>query len=213
MKKYNIILADDHPFLIDGIANILKENIRFNIMFIVTNGIQLMSVLELHKPDLVLLDLNMPLMDGIQCLIKIKAQYPSIKVLILSNYKQHEMIEEVKRMKADGYLVKDTSASELNKAIKNILSNETYFPIEAQLKTVENTDLFFDDFFYKYELTKREVEIIKFYSEGKNTLQIAESLFVSEFTINTHRRNIYKKLNLKNFVSLLNFAKNNLIVP
>lgn len=207
--KHKIILADDHPFLLDGISTVLNELPGLVIAAIAQNGFELMDAVAREKPALVVLDLNMPGYDGLQCLQKIKARYAETKVLVLSNYNQPELIQEVKKMLADGYLIKNSSAAELKEAVETILSGKKYFPNATELKAMPDDSYFFDSFLKKYQLTKREVGIIHLICQGMGSKQIAASLFLSELTINTHRRNILRKLEIKNVAGLVNFAKEN----
>lgn len=209
MKINRLLLADDHQFLLEGILTILKEIPFIEIITTVNNGYELMDAVTKHKPDMVILDLNMPGYDGLQCLEKIKNNHNEIKVLVLSNYNQPELVMEVKRMRADGYLVKNSSAVQLTDAVTSILSGSTCFPALIELKTINVDSLFFDEFLKKYQLTKREVEIIKMVCGEKSTKKIAAELFLSELTINTHRRNILRKIKVNNVAGLLNFAKQN----
>ena len=204
-----IVLADDHQFLLEGIMTILKDMPSVEIVATAQNGFELMDAVATHKPSLVILDLNMPGYDGLQCLQKIKDNYNGVKVLVLSNYNQPELVEEVKKMKADGYLVKNSSAAQLKQTIETILSGAQYFPAHSELKTLPDDSYFFDEFLKKYQLTKREVGIIRMICREMSTKEIAASLFLSELTINTHRRNILRKLEVKNVAGLMNFAKQN----
>lgn len=206
--KSKIVLADDHPFLMEGIISVLKDIPGIEIAATAQNGFDLMNLVEKHRPGIVLLDLNMPGYDGLQCIKKIKTAYAKIKVLVLTNYSQPELIEEVMRMEADGYLIKNSSSSELKNAIAEILKGNTYFPLSKQ-KALPDDSYFFDEFLKKYQLTKREVEIIQMVCKEMSTKQIANNLFLSELTINTHRRNIFKKLDIKNVAGLINFARQN----
>ncbi len=209
MTINKVILADDHRFLLEGILTILKEMPSLEIAAAAQNGFELMEAVAKQKPQLVILDLNMPGYDGLQCLQKIKAQFPATKVLILTNYNQPELVEEVKKMNADGYLIKNSSAAELKEAVAGILSGNKHFPTVHQLAPVTGDSHFFDEFLKKYQLTKREVEIIKMVCSEMSTKQIAATLFLSELTINTHRRNVFRKLNLNNVAGLINFARQN----
>jgi len=204
-----VVLADDHQFLLEGITSILKELSSIEIVATAQNGLELMDAVARERPQLVVLDLNMPSYDGLQCLQKIKTNFPETKVLILTNYNQPELVEEVKKMQADGYLLKNSSAAELRRAIENILAGNRHFPSQQELKVIPDDSYFFDDFLKKYQLTKREVEIIRMICKEMSTRQIAAALFLSELTINTHRRNILRKLEVKNVTGLMNFAKQN----
>ena len=207
--KHKIILADDHPFLLDGLKMVLKDFSSLTISATAQNGYDLMALVEKELPALVILDLNMPIYDGFQCLRKIKANFPFTRVLILSNYVQAELIEEVKKMGADGYLMKSSSTVELRAAIERILTGRKYFPSAAEPEKIPEESFYLDDFLKKYQLTKREVGIIRMICHEMSSKEIAEGLFLSELTINTHRRNILRKLELKNVAGIINFAKQN----
>lgn len=207
--KNKIVLADDHHFLMEGIISILKDMPGIEIAATAQNGFELMDIVEKHRPAMVILDLNMPGYDGLECLKKIKAAYAKTKVLVLSNYSQPELIEKVMSMEADGYVVKNSSSSELKQAVEDILSGKKYFSRLADQRSLPGDSYFFDEFLRKYQLTKREVEIIRMVCKEKSTKQIAKDLFLSELTVNTHRRNIFKKLDVKNIAGLINFARQN----
>ncbi|MEO5948314.1 MAG: response regulator transcription factor [Chitinophagaceae bacterium] len=209
MKCSKVVLADDHQFLLEGILSILKEEPDLEIVATALNGIELMDVVAKQKPQLVILDLNMPGYDGLQCLQKIKADFTETKVLVLTNYIQPELVEEVRKMKAEGYLIKNSSAAELKEAVKTILAGGVSYPASDELKSISDDSYFFDEFLKKYQLTKREVQIIRMVCQEKSTKQIAAELFLSELTINTHRRNILRKLELNNVAGLMNFAREN----
>ena len=212
MIASRIVLADDHPFLLEGLQNILKEEAPLEIVACVQNGIELMNAVLEYRPEIVIMDLNMPGFDGLQCLRKIKTNYPETKILVLTNYNQPELVEEVDKMQGDGFLVKNCSSVQLKEAIAIILSGGKYFPGAQELKPVVENSYFFDSFLKKYQLTKREVEIIKMVCNEKGTKQIAEELFLSEFTIQTHRRNILRKVEVKNVAGLINFARENCLL-
>ncbi len=212
MVVNKIILADDHQFLLEGVLTILKDEPTIEVVATAQNGFELLDAVAKHSPDLVILDLNMPGYDGLQCLKKIKLNFPRVKVLILSNYSQPELVDDVKKNKAEGYLIKNSSAAILKEAISAILSGSHYYPDSRELKPVPDDSYFFDEFLKKYQLTKREVEIIKMVCCEMTTKEIAATLFLSELTINTHRRNILRKLEIKNVAGLVNFAKQNQLI-
>ena len=210
--NYKIVLADDHRFLLDGITTVLKEMPGVEIVATVHNGFELMDAVAREMPDLVITDLNMPGYDGLQCLQKIKINYATIKVLVLTNYIQPELVDEVKKMQADGFLNKNSTAAELKEAVEIILAGQKYFPAATEMNPLTDDSYFMDDFLKKYQLTKREVGIIRMISREMSTKEIAAQLFLSELTINTHRRNIFRKLEIKNVAGLMNFAKQNLLL-
>jgi DNA-binding NarL/FixJ family response regulator len=208
MKKFKLILADDHDYLVEGILSILKGMTQVEISAVAKNGFELMDAVAQKNPDLVILDLNMPGFDGLQCLQKIKAGYPATKVMVLTSYSQPELISEIKKLQAEGYLVKDSSATQLVEAIEQILSGKKHFPAMV-INNSSDSPFFIDGFLKRYSLTKREVDIIRLICREMSTKEMAASLFLSELTINTHRRNILKKLDIKNVAGLVNFAKEN----
>jgi DNA-binding NarL/FixJ family response regulator len=209
---YKVVLADDHQFLLEGISAVLKELPSIEIVATAQNGKKLMDDVAREKPDLVILDLNMPGYDGLQCLQRIKKGYPAIKVLILTNYNQPELVEEVQKMGADGFLVKNASSVELKEAIQSVIEGRSFYPAPSSISSLQEDSYFFDDFLKKYQLTRREVEIIKLVCREMSTKEIAASLFLSDLTVNTHRRNILRKLDVKNVAGLVNFAKEHMLL-
>ncbi|HEY5465199.1 MAG TPA: response regulator transcription factor [Hanamia sp.] len=206
MTDKRIIIADDHPLFLEGLHSVLEKIKGVDLLATVTNGRQLIDCLQQYNPDIVLLDLNMPRLDGIETLKILKSQFPKIRVIVLTSYYQPELKREIKLLGADGYLSKNSSANLIEEAIKTVAAGNTWFtddsPVEAS-----PSPFFIDDFMKKYQLTKREVEIIRMIVAGIPTREIGERLFVSEFTINAHRRNICRKLNVHTPVGLINFAK------
>jgi DNA-binding NarL/FixJ family response regulator len=211
MKKYRVVLADDHPFLLEGIATMLREMPQLEIVATVKNGFELMEAMPLLDPHLVLLDLNMPGYDGFQCLQKIKTGYPGAWVIVLTSYSQPEFIEEIKKLRADGYVVKDSSAIQLKEVIGKIINGKKHFP-EPLTNASHGSAFFVDGFLKKYSLTKRELDIIRLVCREMSTKEMAAALFLSELTINTHRRNILRKLDIKNVAGLVNFAKEHQLI-
>ena len=210
--RRQVVLADDHQLLAEGIKAIIEEIENITITSIVHNGTDLLNFLDKNTADLVVLDLNMPGTDGLKCLDIIKQLYPATKVLVLTSYNQPEIIEEVKRLNADGFLVKLSSSNELKEAVISVLEGNKYFPKTISSAPLDKTSFFFDDFLKKFQLTKREVDIIRLICKEMSSKEIAAELFLSEFTVTTHRKNIFKKLNVKNVAGLMNFAKENQVV-
>lgn len=205
--KRQVVLADDHQLLIEGIRSVIEEIENTSVAATLNSGTELLHYLDKNKADLVILDLNMPGQDGLKCLNIIKQIYPATRVLVLTSYNQPELIEEVRKLKADGYLVKNTSADLLKDVVTRILDGYEYFPAKETTQPIQETSVFFDDFLRKYQLTRREVDIIRLICREMSSKQIAAELFLSEFTVTTHRKNIFRKLNVKNVAGLMNFAR------
>jgi DNA-binding NarL/FixJ family response regulator len=205
MKPIRLMLADDHQVLLDGLINIFFNDDNFIVVGSATDGRMLIHNLKSSEVDVVIMDLNMPRMDGLQALPMLKQLYPQVKILILSNYNQKELVKKVQEAGADGYILKSTSVDELKAAIVDVASGIKLFPsVEDETLT---TGFFVDEFLKKYNLTKREVEIIRHLAKGLSSKEICEKLSISNFTVDTHRRNILRKLNINNSVGVVSFAK------
>lgn len=205
MKRARIIIADDHQLLIDGLTAVLQTEPGWELLEAVNNGQQLLDRLADTGADLVLLDLNMPRMDGIQTLGHLKKRYPELKVLVISNYHQPQLQAEVRKLGAAGYLLKNVSAVLLKEAIVTVLAGGSCF--EDQMVAPAADEWFPDDFMKKYQLTRREVEIVKLIGKELSTKEIADQLFLSELTVATHRKNILRKLEVKNIAGVVNFIR------
>lgn len=207
-----VILADDHQLFIEGVRTVLAEVNDLAVIATVNDGEALMKKIQTDEVDVVLLDLNMPKLDGLKCLKEIKATKPAVKVLVLTNYNQPELIDEVRKLKADGFIVKNSSASELRDAVVKIIAGEKLFHEGQKSPVLDETSYFFDDFLKKFKLTRREVDIIRLVCRELSSKQIAAELHLSEFTVSTHRKNIQRKLNIKNVAGLVAFAKEHQLV-
>ena len=207
-----IILADDHQLFIEGVKSVLQEIPEVRIAATVNDGLALMDKVRSEKVDMVLLDLNMPRQDGLKCLQEIKREHPGVKVMILTNYSQPELMQEVKMLGADGFMVKDSGAQALREAVRKIILGEKFFSEGQKPGVLDESSYFFDDFLKKYKLTRREVDIIRLVCKEFSSKQIAAELHLSEFTVNTHRKNIQRKLNVKNVAGLVSFAREHQLV-
>lgn len=200
-----IIIADDHLLLLEALTSILEKINNIKVLAAVPDGRSLIDSVQHNKPDLVLLDLNMPKMNGIDTMKVLKERFPKLKVIILSSYYQLELIKEIKSLGARGYLSKSSPLPVLCQAIESVINDKLWFN-EKEMDVPEASPYFLDNFMKKYLLTKREVEIIRMIGKGLSSREISKKLFVSEFTINAHRRNISRKLDIHTPVGLLNFA-------
>jgi DNA-binding NarL/FixJ family response regulator len=210
-KMYRILLADDHVLIRHGIKNIIKKNEQLVVAGEVSNGKQLMSVLEDSEIDLIILDISMPDIGGMEAIGLVKTKYPWIKILMLTMHKSKQYFYNAMAAGADGYLMKDDSDEELLVAITKVLSGKSYI-------SPYMTDDFADDVINMYrnerrtpfqELTKREKEILQLVVQGFTSKQMAEQLNLSQRTIDHHRSNLLRKFNRKNSVDLVNYAVRN----
>lgn len=202
-----IIIADDHPLLVDGLRRVLEEMKDVEVTEPVGNGRQLLLRLRESPVDMVLLDLQMPQLDGLETLRILQKEFPRLKVVIFTNYNQQKLLREARNLGAGGYLSKSCTSQELKEAVRTVEDGSTWFPKESPSAAEDSPSVFVNDFMKKYQITQREVEIIRKIALGYTTKEIGEQLYVSEFTVNAHRRNICRKLDIYTPVGLVNFAK------
>lgn len=205
-----LLIADDHPLLLDGLCRILSELPDIHMLPPLSNGHQVIDYLQKNTVDLLLLDLNMPKIDGLSALKIIHKDFPEVKVIVFTSYDHSHFIREAQALGAAGYLLKTSTAASLKNAVQAVAMGQKWFP-EIHKNTFPNESLS-DDFMHKYQLTPREIEIVQLIVLGKTTRQISEQLSVSEFTINAHRRNIARKTGIDTPIGLLHFAQEQGIV-
>ena len=206
MKKIKIIIADDHTMFLQGIVSLLDVEENINIVGKATNGIELFQIIENSIPDIILLDISMPQMDGIQVTKIIKQKFPSVKILIVSTHSNIQMIAKLIRMGVDGYLLKNAEKRELLHAIETIQNGINYFCKEVEEKNDDNNSKIKYETFQITELSSREKEILILIAQEFTGSEIAEKTFISLNTVNTHRRNLISKLNVKNTAGLVKYA-------
>lgn len=200
-----LIIADDHPLLVNGLIQVLQELDNVQVLEPALNGRQLIDRLHEAPADIALVDLNMPQMDGIATLKVLQKDFPALKVIVFTNYHQPKLVSEIKKLGAKGYLLKTSNSIIVKEAVMAVAGGKMYFGDEAAAPSTP--EQFEDVFIKKYQITKREIEILRMIAQGYTTREIGESLYVSEFTINAHRRNICRKLNIYTPVALVNFAR------
>lgn len=201
-KKATILLADDHLLFIAGLSTLLaNEQYGYDIQ-VAHDGNTVIQMVSKKQSDLILLDIGMPGIGGMEVLKYLDRLYPDIKVIMLSSYNDMHLIEKAKQMGAKGYLVKDSNINELQQAIVDVLGGKVCFPKIAPSLL---SDIDANPIIKQFNLTKREVEIIQLIKAELTNRQIAERLFLSIFTIETHRRNIMHKLKLNSPASLMKF--------
>jgi len=206
--KIKLILADDHPVVLHGISAHFSTDDRFEIIAMVNNGIELLNNNLIFDADVILLDLNMPGLDGLQTLDQLKRKQVKAKIIVLTNYHSFELVKDCKLKGANGYIVKSDELQNLGTSILNVMDNKLVFPTFDERELPDIKFSYFDDFLKKYKLTKREVEIIRLVCQNLRTKDIAERLYLSEFTVHTHRKNIMRKLELTDStVALYEFAR------
>lgn len=213
MNRIKILLVDDHQIILDGIKSLLKQNEEFLIAGEANNGRDALRFIQQIDVDVVLMDIDMPVMNGIDALKEISKNHPKIKVIILSMHQEAGMIKSLMNIGAQGYLLKSCSQDELVNAIRKVSSGHSYFSTEVT-HSLLNSNLGNQQVASPVNemLTDRETEIIKLIAEGFSNKEIGSKLFISHRTVDTHRTNLMKKLNVGNIAGLISYAIKNGIV-
>ncbi len=215
MEKIKVILSDDHQMFRDGVKSILNDEAGIEVVGEVGRGQDLIELLSSVTPDLVITDISMPGMSGLEISEYIKKNHPGIKVLILSMHVNEEFIVKALETGASGYLPKDTSMNELLEAIYAINRGENYYNKDISdtvLKSIMRKSSSGDKRDQGVALTEREMEILRNVVEGSTNKEIARKLCISIRTVDSHKNNIMHKLKLKSSVELVKYAiKNNLV--
>ncbi len=207
-KHYNILLADDHVLIRHGIKNIIKRDQTLHVVGEVSDGEELLQFLEKETPDLLILDISMPKLSGIEAIGIVKKKYPQVKVLMLTMHKDKQYFYHSMSTGADGYLMKDDSDEELLLAIGKIRGGKNY--LSPML-----SDDFASDVLSAHRnqevspfqsLTKREEEVLQLVVDGYTSRAMAEKLCLSPRTVDHHRAKLLKKFKMKNSVDLVNYA-------
>lgn len=206
-----VALADDHEIVRNGIKMILEDDPEIQVIWEASDGKEAIEKMNSDHPDVLVLDIRMPLMTGLEVAKKLKAENANNKIIMLTMHDDSEYILKSMEYGADGYLLKDTSKGEFNKAIRMVHSGQKYFSgdisstiVDFYLNNEARTDSVEDHAALDdYQLTKREKEILSLIYDGVSNKEIAEQLNKSVRTIETHRFNIMKKLDVSNITELL----------
>ena len=201
-------MAEDHQMLIDGVKSFFEYDDEINIIGTVNNGEELVKLVNLKQPKLVITDIRMPIMDGIQATKVIKQQFPHIYVLAMTMFDQPDAIKQMLDAGATGYILKNSGIKMLSKAIVTVSKGETFFDPNVAFNFMNN---YIDDNVTigksdKVVLSNREKEIISLIANGKTSKQISEALFIAKTTVDTHRKNMIRKLNLSSGSELIKYA-------
>lgn len=202
MSPYRVVLADDHVMFREGIRKIIERMKEVAICGEANDGLELLELLKQSVPDLVILDISMPNLRGLEAIREIKKLYPQVKVLVLTMHRKKEFIRQALADGADGFLLKEDQGGELIRAVEAIRKGEKFLsPLLSgavmSLTLEEEPDEL---------LTIREREVLKLLAEGKRAQEIADALFISVNTVRRHRYNIMEKLNLKSMADLVRYA-------
>jgi DNA-binding NarL/FixJ family response regulator len=212
-----LLIADDHKLFVDALVLALdqQEEIAVRVLAIAHNGEELLRKLQAIKPEILLLDLNMPVLNGLEVLPIIRSEFPGIKILVVTKYSDPKFVREcLQTHNIAGYILKTSPLNELLEAIRQVRQGNSYISRGLQLypKSLEETeDPSFSEetFLARYNLTRRELEILGLIAQAKSNAEIADGLFISPQTVGAHRKNIMRKLNITTTAGLVRFAIEN----
>lgn len=209
-KEIKVILADDHELIIQGISGLIQGTDHIKVIGTACNGKKLIELLESVVPDVILLDVEMPEMDGIEAAEIIKVNYPEIKIIALTVFNEIGIITALKKAGIHGYLLKNVSKDELLLAIKTVFEGKSFYSGEVTDNLLKNLTIKCKNI--PENLTERELEILCLIAEGFSNSAIGDKLFISHRTVDTHRTNLMKKLGVNNIAGLVKFAIQNGLV-
>lgn len=208
-EKYKILIADDQWVVLDGIQAVFEDETAVEIVGTAKNGAEVIGFLDQTEVDVVIMDINMPNVDGMRATETIKVKYPTVKILMNSVSDDSRFIKKALKLGVDGYILKDSRKAEFLKAIQALREGNEYYDDRVKDKVIE---------FWKRkndreitesgggELSKRELEVLKLIVKECSTEEIADQLSISKATVNAHRRNLYQKTGAKNIVGLIKYA-------
>ena len=213
MSKIQILIADDHSIVREGLKQLLELEEDFEVVGQASNGVETIEKVKELKPDVLLLDINMPVMNGIKALKKLKEEGIDTRVVILTIHEDREYLLETMQIGASGYILKDSDSASFFKAIRDAYAGESYIQPKLaadlirefnrpRVTRVKNEN----------ELTQREYEVITLIADGMNNKDIADRLFISEKTVKNHVSNIFRKINVSDRTQAAIYAYKNKIM-
>ncbi len=206
-KKNKVIIADDHTLFRHGLKLILEDMENIEVVADVANGKELIEITKELRPDLIIMDINMPQINGIEAGRILLQEFPDLKILVVSMYGDEQYYNSVIEYGVKGFILKDAENTELRAAVNAILNGKTYFSQELLLKLIRNRKNS-----EQIVLTPRERQILELICQGLNSQEIANKLFLSERTVENHRANLLDKTGCRNSLSLVLYAfRNNLV--
>jgi DNA-binding NarL/FixJ family response regulator len=207
IKKTKVAIVDDHKILRDGLRLMIDNMDNVEIVIEASNGKEFIDRLQLVQPDLVIIDINMPVMGGEEAVSIVKSQYPDMKVLVLSMNNEEQYYKTMNNLGVDGFIVKESDYNELRHAIQVVLEGGKYFSQVLLLRMVNNRDNNLN-----INLTNRELDVLRYLCKGLSANEIAEKLFISPRTVEKHRSDLLLRTGTPNSISLVLFAVKNGIV-
>jgi len=213
IEKINVLVVDDHKIVRDGILSLLQDEPEIQIIAEAENGKDALEKILKVQPDLVLIDINMPVMNGIECTYEITKTYPQLKVLALTMLNELEHIKNMLSAGARGYILKNSGKDELVQAIKSVMAGRNYFSNEVKdmimMEMIKKKSTPGKIIGEKVPLTPRELDVLELILKEFTNQEIADKLFISVRTVDAHRRNLLEKTGSRNTAGLVRFALEN----
>ncbi len=207
MDKIKVLIVDDHPMILEGMSAMLAQITFVHIAGTAANAYEAMQQIKAAAPDMVITDINMPEVSGIELALKIKKEFPAVKIIAMSTFKERSYISQMIQNGAAGYLVKSASKEEIEEAILSVYEGKLYMSLDINLSAKDKEEL--TDI---PVLSSREKEVLLLIADGFTNPQIATKLFISLHTVDSHRKNLLTKFAVNNTASLIKLAvRHNLV--
>jgi DNA-binding NarL/FixJ family response regulator len=214
-KMLNVVIADDHQLFVESLKLLMQSTdaYHFNIIGVAYTGDELVDLLKANRPDLLILDINIPAKNGLEVLQEVRKSLKGTRILVLTMYDDPKIIKSAFDQKVDGYLLKNCNKDELLRAIETILQGEVYVGKGVSVANHQGEVTTFEDIFQKkFQLTKRELEVLRLITQARNNGSIAKELYISEQTAAVHRKNIMRKIGVNSTAALIRVAYDNHLI-
>lgn len=205
MPAIRIVLVDDHQIILDGLSTLLDQDSSFEVIASFSHPEKALSFLSIQEPDILLTDYSLPSITGLELIRKAKAIHPAMKAALLSMHDEPAIVREAIKMGVNGYLLKNIQQNELKEALRKIYNGLIYVSAEITTQLLQQPNIHQNE----SALTDRELEVLKLITKENSNRQIAEKMHISERTVETHRKNIFRKTGTTSLVGLVKYAYSN----
>jgi DNA-binding NarL/FixJ family response regulator len=202
--KIRVVIADDHQLIVDELQKLFADTDKYLIVGLYNNGLDLKQAIQNHQPNLIITDINMPGCTGLEVCEWVKLAFPAIKIVLISMFYSQSLINKLIQLKADGYLIKNSTQLEIEECIDGVMAGQTITTSNLKLEASANDAFLFPSDY----LSETEKDVLKNIALGFSNIEIANKLGMAEFSIDSVRKIIYKKLNTGNIADLVSFANN-----
>lgn len=201
MDKIKVLIADDHPMVLEGMRSMLSQINFVDLTGVAANAYEAIELVKTASPHIVITDINMPEISGIELALKLKNEFPQVKIIAMSTFKERSYISQMIQNGASGYLVKSASKEEIEEAILSVYEGKLYMSLDINLTASDKQEMN-----NMPVLSSREKEVLQLIADGLTNPQIAAKLFLSMHTVDSHRKNILTKFAVSNTASLIKLA-------